>query len=87
VRTKNLVLSAVYIREEHTKLRRADIWSSSTSFKIDWKEENTAKVQTNEYLQDTMMTVGKEHKGIHDTVLTTVISSAPVTNKNRITPL
>ena len=41
-RSKKLVLSSIRSSREHTILRRADIYSKSTSFGGKWKKENTA---------------------------------------------
>jgi hypothetical protein len=47
-------------------LRIADIWRRLIAFRLDWKEEHTAQVQTNEYLKYAT-SVSEEQMKTHDT--------------------
>jgi len=83
-RSKKLVLSPTRSSREHTILRRADIQSTSTSFRGKRKEEiRFRSKQTNTYNMKRLSEMMQEKLGI----LTTVMSPVPVANKSQITPL
>jgi len=83
-RSKKLVLSPTRSGRELTILRRANIQSTSTSFRGKWKEEiRFRSKQTNTYNLKRLSEMIQEKLGM----LTTVMSPVPVANKSQITPL
>ena len=83
-RSKKLVLSPTRSGREHTILRRANIQSTSTSFRGKWNEEiRFRSKQTSTYNSKRLSDMIQEKLGM----LTSVMSPVPVANKSQITPL